>query len=217
MERVKLVVKHRDETGSRAVRRLRKQGVIPGVLYGSGKPATAITVEAPLLRAAVTTAAGMHAVLDVVFEGQKRGHTAIVKDLELDKVRHVVTHVDLQEIRLDETIQTTVGIQVEGTPHGVKMGGVLDIVEHEVAIEGLPTDIPEHLTLNIEELDIGDVARIKDIIVPDTIKILDDLDEAVCTVLTPRVVVEEVEEVAEEAAAEPEVVGKAEGEEPSEE
>jgi large subunit ribosomal protein L25 len=219
MERVKLVVHQRDDTGTRNAKRLRKKGLIPGVLYGSGNPAAAIAVEATVLRAAMSTDAGSHAVLDVSFEGQKKTHVAIVKDVALDKVKHVVTHFDLQEIRLTEPIETTVGLQIEGTPHGVTMGGILDVTEHELTVRGLPTDIPEHLTLNVESLDVGDHARLGDIVAPEGITIIGDPEETVCTVLAPKVVVEEVEEAAAEAVAEgePELVGKTEeGEEPAE-
>ena len=114
MDKVSIVVQPRDVTGSRAARRLRKEGLIPGVLYGHGKPATMIAVDPHVLRAALATEAGTHAVLDVTLEGHKRGHNAIVKELELDSVKHIVTHIDLQEIRLDETIETTVSGPLRG-------------------------------------------------------------------------------------------------------
>ncbi len=97
MDRVKLVVHTRDVAGSREARRLRRRGLIPAVLYGSGKPAVSIAVDEHALRDAVGTGAGLHAVLDVVIEGHKQPHVAIVKEYELDKVKHVVTHVDFQE------------------------------------------------------------------------------------------------------------------------
>lgn len=223
MERVQLIVQHRDAIGSREVRRLRKTGQIPGVLYGSGKPATAITVAATALRAAVTTTAGLHAVLDVMFEGQKTAHTAILKTIEHDKVKHHITHIDLQEIRLSDPIETSVVLQVEGTPQGVKMGGVLDVTSHEVEVRGLPTDIPEHLTINVEHLDIGGHARLGEIVLPEGITLLGDPDETVCTVVASKVGLEEEEEeaAAAEAAeaaedAEPEVIGKKTAEEGAE-
>jgi large subunit ribosomal protein L25 len=211
MERVKLVVQERDDTGTRNAKRLRRRGLIPGVLYGAGKPATPIAIEASALRAAMTTGSGTHAVLDVSFEGQKKTHVVIVKDFALDKVKRIINHVDLQEIRLTDPIETTVGLQIEGTPHGVKMGGVLDIIAHELTVRGLPTDIPEHITLNVEELEIGSHARIGDIVVPEGITIIADLEETVCTVLVPKIEEEEEEEGIEPVAeGEPELVGKTE-------
>ena len=218
MERVKLVVQPRDQVGSREARRLRHSGLIPAVIYGSGKPAVPVSVDPHSLREALH--GGTHAVLDVVVEGHKRPHVAIVKELELDKVKHTVTHVDFQEIKLTETIETNVAVELEGTPVGVKMGGgLLDVVTREVAVSALPTEIPERLVFAVEGLDIGDVAHVSDLQVPDGLTVHTDPDEVLCSVLAPRVA--EVEAVAEEeaeaapAAAEPEIVGEreAEGEE----
>jgi large subunit ribosomal protein L25 len=209
MERVKLVVRPRPETGTRPSRRLRKQGLIPGVLYGSGKEPQPIAVGERDLRVALSTDAGLHAILDVTFEGRRRPHIAILKDHQLDTVRHTVTHVDLQEIRLDEPIDSTVSVVVEGTAAGVKQGGLLDMLTHEVTVHGLPADIPEHLTLDVTSLGIGDHGRVADLAVPDEVTVLDDPDTVVCSVLAPRVVEGVAEEVAvAETAAEPGLVGE---------
>ena len=158
MDNVSIVVHKRDDTGTRAAKRLRKSGLIPGVIYGHGKDAVLIAVEPHALRDALTTSAGMHAVLDVTFEGQKRGHKAIVKELTLDRVKSNVIHVDLQEIRLDETIETTVAIHFEGEAKGVKAGGMLDESTREVTVKGLVTAIPEHLVVDVSELDMNETA-----------------------------------------------------------
>jgi large subunit ribosomal protein L25 len=209
MERVKLEVRPRLEVGTRPSRRLRRQGVIPGVLYGSGKDAQPFAVDGRHLRDALSTEAGLHAILDVTFEGKRRPHIAILKDHQLDAVRHVVTHVDLQEIRLDEPIDSTVAIVVEGTAAGVKQGGLLDMLTHEVAVQGLPADIPEHVTLDVTPLGIGSHGRVADLIVPDNVTVLDDPEQIICSVLMPRVVEEAVvEEVAPEGAEEPGLVGE---------
>jgi len=212
MDRVKLVVSPRDVDGSREARRLRRRGLIPAVLYGSGNPALSIAVEQHALRDALATGAGLHAVLDVVIEGNPKPHVAIVKEYEIDKVKHFMTHVDFQEINLTELIESNVTVTLVGTPTGVRLdGGVLDVVTREVLVSALPTDMPEHLTLNVEELVVGDVARVSDIAVPADVTILDDLDEVVCSVLAPRLAEEEPEE-AEAGLAEPEVVGEGEAE-----
>ena len=216
MERVKLEVKPRDAAGSREARRLRRSGLIPAVLYGSGKAAVSIAVDEHALRAAVGTVAGLHAVLDVVIEGHKQPHVAIVKEYELDKVKHVVTHVDFQEIKLTERIESNVTVTFEGTPVGVKLGGgLLDVVTREVTVSALPTDVPEHIAFDVEGLDVGEVAHVSDLQVPDTVTILDDPDEVVCSVLAPRVAEVAAGEEGEEAPAapaEPEVVGEREAE-----
>jgi large subunit ribosomal protein L25 len=217
MDNVSIVVHKRDDTGTRASKRLRKSGLIPGVIYGHGKDAVLIAVEPHALRDALTTSAGTHAVLDVTFEGQKRGHKAIVKELTLDRVKSNVIHVDLQEIRLDETIETTVAIHFEGEAKGVKAGGMLDESTREVTVKGLVTAIPEHLVVDVSELDMNDTLKVADLEVPEGIEIMAEPDEVLCSVLPPRKVeVEEGvegEEAAEGvAAAEPEIVGKKEEE-----
>jgi large subunit ribosomal protein L25 len=219
MDRVNIVVQPREVTGSRAARRLRRSGLIPGVIYGHGKAATMIAVEPHVLRDALSTGAGTHAVLDVTFEGHKGSRKAIVKELELNPVNSVVTHVDLQEIRLDETIETMVAVSFEGESTGVKAGGVLDESLREVSVKGLVTAIPEHLVIDISDLDVNDTARVADIVVPDGIEILDDPEQVICSVLPPRKVEEEPEageaELVEgaEVPTEPEVVGKGEKDE----
>ena len=160
MDNVSIVVHKRDDTGTRASKRLRKSGLIPGVIYGHGKDAVLIAVEPHVLRDALTTSAGTHAVLDVTFEGQKRGHKAIVKELTLDRVKSNVIHVDLQEIRLDETIETTVAIHFEGEAKGVKAGGMLDESTREVTVKGLVTAIPEHLVVDVSELDVNETLQV---------------------------------------------------------
>jgi large subunit ribosomal protein L25 len=216
MDNVSIVVHKRDLTGTRATKRLRASGLIPGVIYGHGKDAVLIAVEPHVLREALHTSAGMHAVLDVTFEGQKRGHKAIVNELTLDRVRNTVIHVDLQEIRLDETIETTVSIRFEGEPKGVKAGGMLDESTREVTVKGLVTAIPEHLVVDVSELDMNETLQVSDLVVPEGIEIMAEADEVLCSVLPPRKVEEEVVEGEEAvegvAAAEPEIVGKKEEE-----
>ncbi len=217
MDNVSIVVHKRDVTGTRATKRLRKSGLIPGVIYGHGKDAVLIAVEPHVLREALHTSAGMHAVLDVTFEGQKRGHKAIVKELVLDRVKSNVIHVDLQEIRLDETIETTVSIHFEGEAKGVKAGGMLDESTREVTVKGLVTAIPEHLVLDISELDMNETLQVANLVVPEGIEVMADPEEVLCSVLPPRKVeveegVEGEEVVESVAAAEPELVGKKEEE-----
>lgn len=217
MDKVSLVVQPRDTSGSRAARRLRASGLIPGVLYGHGKHATLIAIDPHDLRLALSTGAGTHAVLDVTIAGHKRAHKAIVKEMQLDHVKTTVTHLDLQEIRLDETIETTVAVKFEGEAKGVKAGGMLEEAIRELAVKGLVTAIPEHFVLDITHLGIGETAKVGDVQVPEGLEILGDLDEVICSILPPRkaeVAPEEAEEAAEAPAAEaePEIVGKAEAE-----
>src|SRR5437667_3543688 len=117
-ERVKLQVRERERRGSADARRLRKQGFIPGVLYGNGKQSHAIFVPERELRRVLTGSGGLHAILDVTLDGQKTTHASILKDYQQDPLRGHISHVDLQEVPLDETIQASVNVQLVGEPVG---------------------------------------------------------------------------------------------------
>ncbi len=176
-ERVKLLVSQRSILGSAESRRLRRQGLIPGVLYGRENP-IAIAIGERELRTALTTTAGSHAVLDVAIDGGSE-HSAILKDYQRDKVRGGITHIDLQEVRLDQPIQTAVVVTLVGEPVGVKEGGVLTQVTNEVNVEALPLEVPQHLEADVSELGIGDSLRLAQIEVPGGVRFLDDPEEIV--------------------------------------
>ncbi len=199
-ERHKLVVQNRVVLGSAESRRLRKQGLIPGILYGREEP-VAITVPERDLRSALTTEGGLNAVLDVVVDSGKT-HPSVLKEFQRDRVRGVITHVDLQEVRLDQVIQSTVPVTLVGEPAGVKEGGVLSQVTTEVNVEALPMDVPQHLDLDVSELAIGDIARLEALRVPEGIKLLDDPETVLASVTHARVEEPEVEEAPAEGAVE---------------
>ena len=205
-ERVKLEVQEREDRGSRASRRLRRQGIIPGVLYGRGKKPHAISVPERELRRALTGAGGLHAILDVVLEGQQKAHHAVVKDYQADPIRGSVIHVDLQEVRLDQPIQAQVVVVLVGEPQGTKEGGVLSQVTREITIEALPMEIPEHLELDVSGMHINDTMRVADLPPVAGVTYLDDPEGTVLANVTPpTVVVEpEVEEELEEGVEVPE-------------
>jgi large subunit ribosomal protein L25 len=210
-ERFKIAVKERTKLGSAESRRLRREGLIPGVLYGKTKP-IAIAVGERELRAALTTKAGSHAVLDVAIDGVGE-HSAILKEYQRDKVRGNITHIDLQEVRLDQPIHAAVVITLHGEPVGVKEGGVLSQVTNEVHVEALPLEVPQHLEADV---------RIGELRFPAGVTLLDDPEIVIATVTVPTREVEpevvegeegiegeELEEGAEGAAPEA-------GEEPAE-
>jgi large subunit ribosomal protein L25 len=191
-ERVKLEVRERETPGSRASSRLRKSGVIPGVLYGRGKKPHAIAVDERALRNVLMGPHGRHAILDVVLEGQKTTHASILKDFQVDPIRGRITHFDLHEVRLDQAITAQVAIELVGESPGVKLGGVLSALVREVNVEALPLEVPDRLELDIGETEIGATLRVADLRAPDGVRILDDPDTVVVSVAAPRAV--EIEE-----------------------
>jgi large subunit ribosomal protein L25 len=211
-ERTKLIVANRERLGSAESRRLRKEGLVPGVLYGSGEP-VAISITERELRRALTGAAGLHAILDVEIDGKGETHASILKEYQVDPVRGGVTHVDLQEVRLDKTISASVSVQLDGGENapGVREGGVLSQPLREVTVEALPLEVPEHLVLDVSSMEIGGTLRISDLTAPEGVTFLDDQEMVVATVTAPTKVVEP-EPTEEELAA----MEAAEGEEGAE-
>jgi large subunit ribosomal protein L25 len=199
-----LLVHSRAVLGSAESRRLRRQGLIPGVLYGREEP-VAISIAERDLRTALTTRGGLNAVLDVVVEGGKT-HSSVLKEYQQDKIRGHITHVDLQEVRLDQPIHATVPVTLHGEAAGVKEGGVLTQMTSEVTVEALPMEVPEHLEADITGLQIGDTLRLSAVKLPEGVTLLDDPDEIVIASVTQPRIEEEPETT--EAGEEP-----AEGEE----
>jgi len=196
-ERVKLVVQDRAILGSAEARRLRGKGLIPGVLYGREDPVS-ISIPERDLRAALTTRGGLNAVLDVVVEGGKT-HSSVLKEYQQDPVRGLITHVDLQEVRLDQPIHATVPVTLHGEPAGVKEGGILTQVTNELNVEALPGSIPEHIEVDLGELEIGGALRLESIAAIEGVTSLDDPHETVIASCTAPRGLEEEEAEAEAA------------------
>lgn len=202
-DRVTLQVTARapEQLGSRNVRRLRAEGLVPGVLYGKKAGVHAFVVGERELRSALGGVSGVHTVLDVVLEGTS--HSAVVKEFQRHPVRGTLTHIDLHEVRLDQPIQASVQIVLVGEAPGSRKGGLVQALARDVRVEALPTAVPEHIEVSVDELDLGDTARLADAIVPAGVTILDDPETVVATCVVPRGVEAEDEgEVGEGEAAE---------------
>ncbi|MGA9761513.1 MAG: 50S ribosomal protein L25 [Gaiellaceae bacterium] len=206
-ERVKLQVQERSERGSAANRRLRRQGLVPGVLYGGAFEARAFTVPEADLRHALTGEHGGHAILDVLVGDEKKPHSAILKDYQRDAVRGNLLHVDLHVIRLDQAIQSNVTLTLVGESPGAKAGGVVTPSARELLVEALPTQIPDEIEVDVSSLDIGDLLHLSDLTPPEGVVFLDEPDTLLVSVTLPSLVVEEVEEEVE--GEEGEVEGEA--------
>ncbi|MDQ3066887.1 MAG: 50S ribosomal protein L25 [Actinomycetota bacterium] len=209
-ERFRLEVKERERLGSPESRRLRKQGFIPGVLYGKTN-AKAIAIQERDLRAALTSSSGLHAVLDVVLEGQSTTHPSILKEYQRDPVKGYVRHVDLQEVRLDVAIQATVNVHLQGAEDapGVKEGGVLNQPSTTLNVEALPMEVPESIEVDVSSLEMNGAIRLEDIPTLEGVAFLDDLHETVIATVSAPIVEAEPEPVEGEEGLE----GVAEGDE----
>jgi large subunit ribosomal protein L25 len=218
MDRTKLEVRPREGRGGKDARALRANGEVPGVVYGAktaGKDSIAVRVNIRALRQAVSGPGGLHSMLDLKIDGERSARSVIIKDLQLDPVKDRVLHVDFNEVRLDQPIQTPVAVHLTGTPHGVTIGGVLSQPVHELTITALPGDIPDEITVDVSGLDIGTSLRLADIAAPAGVTFNDDPEGTVIASVTAPTVEpepEEVEEEAEEGAEEGEEGAAAEGE-----
>ncbi len=200
----------RGDFGSRTSRRLRREGLVPGVVYSGGSEASAFQVAERDVRNVLGEGA---ALFDLEIEGGK-AVPVVVKEQQLHPVRGSLQHIDLQEVRLDEAIQAEVTIELEGadTAPGVKGGGVLEHVTREVTVEALPAEIPDNIVADVSAMEINDTLQLSALVVPEGVTLVaDDPDEVTIATLSPPRVEEEPEPSVEEEA---ELVGE-EGEAPA--
>jgi large subunit ribosomal protein L25 len=211
MAEIVVAAESRTETGKNVNRRLRVRGLIPGVLYGARKEAIAVAVSPKEIGSILKSASGENTLFDLDLGGSRR--KVILKEFQLEPIKHRLLHADFYEVALDKQLQVKVHVEIRGVPVGVKtQGGVLDFVTRELEVECLPTEIPERIAVDVSELEIGKHLRVSDIKVSDKVKILTEPDIVVVHVVAPRAE-EVVAAVAAEAApvegaAEPEVIKK---------
>jgi large subunit ribosomal protein L25 len=211
-KRETLKVSPRAQFGSRSARRLRRGGLVPGVVYSGGSEARPFQAPERELRAVLS---GGQALFDLEVDGGK-AVPVVVKEQQHHPVRGSLEHIDLQEVRLDEAIQAEVAVELEGVEDapGVRGGGVLEHVTREVTVEALPTDIPEKIVADVSTMEIGDTLQLAALVMPGGVKLIaDEPEEITIATLSPPRVEEEPEPAVEEEA---ELVGE-EGEAPAEE
>jgi len=182
-KRPSLAVLERPERGSRAVRRLRREGFVPGVVYGgSNGDCISFKVGARDLRTALVAGS---AVLDLELDGGK-ALPVIVKDQQRHPVRDHIMHLDLLEVRLDEKIQSTLAVDLEGGEEapGAKEGGVIEHVTRELNIEALPGDLPERIVVDVSGLEAAATMHLSEVTPPPGVTFLDDPEETIIATVT---------------------------------
>jgi large subunit ribosomal protein L25 len=204
----KLSVRSRQPGGSRAVRRLRRTGQVPGVLYGGAGDVLSFEVDERELRHAL---AASGAVLELSVDGAG-GTPAVLKEAQRHPVHGATMHVDLVRVRLDVEIHAVVALELTGGDEspGVKDGGILEQVTRELNVEALPTAIPESITFDVSDMEMNATLLLSAIPAPEGVKLLDDPEETLIATLSPPRIVEEEEEIETET----EVVGE-DGEQPA--
>jgi large subunit ribosomal protein L25 len=197
----------RSETGKNVNRRLRSRGLIPGVVYGTGKDAVAIAVSPREIGAILKSASGENTLFDLDLGGTRR--KVILKEFQREPLRGQLLHADFYEVALDKELEIKVHVELVGTPVGVKLqGGLVAFVTREL----LPADIPEKIVVDIAHLELGKHFRVSDLRLGDKVKVLTDPDLVIAHVVLPRAEVAAetaaVEAAPEAGAAEPEVIKK---------
>lgn len=205
MEDVKLIAKKRDLQGSSNARRLRKDGSLPGVIYGDGKGGVPVQLETHVFEQVLHHHASETILVDIELEGEGK-LSVLVKDVQHHPVTSELVHVDLQKVDADKPIQVELSLDIAGEAAGVKAGGILEIVMHSIAVECLPGDLVESIEIDVSKMGIGDVLHVSDIKLGSKLELLSDPEAIVATVAEPRVE-EEPEEGAGEGA-EPEVISE---------
>jgi large subunit ribosomal protein L25 len=206
-QQANLQVSTRTATGKGAARSLRREGKVPGVIYGHEREAEPVAVDTSALHKTLIGISAATAILDVVIDG-RAPVKALIREIQRDSLRPAeIIHLDFYEVRSDEEITLQVPVRLIGIPDGVRnFGGVLDHVLRELEIEVLPSDIPEHVDLDVTALAIGHSLFVRDLKV-EKAKILNDPDTPICTVVAPRT--EEAPAPVEEVVTtEPELIRK---------
>jgi large subunit ribosomal protein L25 len=193
--------KQRKELGSRANKRLRDSGFVPGVVYGHKEAVIPVTLPKKELTSHIDH--GTH-LFDLALDG--KSEKVLVKEVQYDHLGLEILHIDFARVSLDEKVEVTVALELKGTPKGEAEGGVLQQIISELEIECLVTDIPEVIRHNVSDLEKDAVLHIKDLKLPAGVRVLQDEDLIVATV--KEIAEEAPAEVAEGAAAEPEVIGR---------
>jgi large subunit ribosomal protein L25 len=212
MATVSLNAKPRTETGKGVARKLRAAGEVPGVIYGHGRDPQALTVNAREFNRLAERVRITSTVIELALDGKVA--KTLIRELQRNPINRQMLHIDFQELVAGEKVNVNVPLRFIGTPEGVKTGGgILEEIVHSVEVRVDPSNIPDHIDVDVTALTIGHGLHVRDLTLPEGVEILDDPDNTVATVTPPKA--EEVAPVAAvegavapDAAAEPELIRK---------
>ena len=209
---VMLEAQLRSERGKGAARALRRAGYVPGIIYGHGEEARACKVNAKELEKLVSLGAYESTLIDLKLDDGGTS-SVLIREVQIHPYRSQVLHVDFLAVRKGEKVKLEVSVRIVGAAPGVKEGGIMEHLRHEVEIRTIPSQIPEALELDISSMEIGDQLTAGDLKVPEGVEVLTSPASTIVSVVPPTVhkVEEEVEAVEAEVpeeAPEPELVGR---------
>ena len=203
----KLIVKKRNNQGTSSSRRMRSDGLLPGIIYGSDKESNIVEMNLNQVEKILKNHSSDSVLIEVDLEDEGSVRV-LLKEVQYHPVTSSILHVDLQRVVAGKPIQVDVAIELNGEPEGVKSGGIIDHKIHSLSVECLPKDMIESIPVDITNLEIGDSLNVSDIIVTSKIKILSDENLQVISINAPKVIDSSDEETEEpdEASTEPEVI-----------
>jgi large subunit ribosomal protein L25 len=204
MKETVVTVKSREQFGKNASRRLRHQGMIPAIVYGAKRDPVPVVVDPKRILEILHSESGANTIFQLDLAEKEARRHVMIKDYQVDPVKGSLMHADFVRIQMDEVIEVDVPVQVTGEAAGVKLdGGILDHVTRQVRVSCLPRDIPEHVTIDVTPLKIGDALRVSDLAKSDT-----DLTLVVVSPPAKEEVVAPTAEAGPAAPTEPEVIKK---------
>lgn len=202
MATARLSATPRDNAGKGAARSLRREGRVPAVIYGHGREPQSLSIATRELERLIGSVAAASTVIELDLDG--RTSRTLIREIQRHPFKRTILHVDFQELVAGERVSVKVPLVFHGTPEGVRVdGGMLDQVMHEVHVEADPSDIPNHIDVDVSAMQIATVLHVGDLQLPQGVTALDDAGLTVCTVQAPRVA---EETVAEPTGDEPEVI-----------
>jgi large subunit ribosomal protein L25 len=179
-----LTANPRNETGSRPAGRLRREGLVPAVVYGLGSETMSVTVPARELQHILSGGSGANTVITLQIGSDTQ--LALARQIQRNPVKGTLLHVDFVRIRADVKVAAEVPLHIEGEAEGVKNGGLLEQMVFVISVEALPADVPPAITLDVTALDMGDQVHVRDLVVPASVTITLDPDDLVVQVVQPR-------------------------------
>lgn len=206
MAEVTLEVSRREQTGKEVAKKLRRDGKVPAVVYGGHKEPVAITVDRKSVSELIQKSEhGVRSIFLLKMAGSDQQRHAMIKDITIDPVSRRMTHIDFVRVIMDEKVRVTIPVHLNGTAAGVKEGGLLDFQVRELHVECLPNAIPDSIEVDVAPLAGHDYYRVKDLKLPEGVKVLDDPERVVVGVTHAKA---EAEPADAAATAEPEVIKK---------
>ena len=183
MQEKQLNIELRSKTGKGISRQLRSADMVPGVVYGKGMDPMAISIKYRELHSAMAGEGGQNNLITLIGGGSLDQSMAIIVDLQRDALKGTYKHVDLHRVNMNEKLRVTVAVVLKGESIGVKEGGLLDLAHHELHVECLPGNIPDHIEIDITNLAVAHSIHVRDVTLPEGVKVLDNPKTPVVSVL----------------------------------